>query len=76
VIEDSERLTGCEIERAHVDKGYRGHRAANQMENGGVANPPSPRASLLTATPVQGAPWTAASTEIVTRSIFGCRRFS
>jgi IS5 family transposase len=29
VIEDTERLTGCEIERAYVDKGYRGHRAAN-----------------------------------------------
>jgi hypothetical protein len=27
VIEDTERLTGCEIERAYVDKGYRGHRA-------------------------------------------------
>lgn len=29
VIEDTERLTGCEIERAYVDKGYRGHDAAN-----------------------------------------------
>jgi hypothetical protein len=29
VIEDTERLTGCEIEHAYVDKGYRGHRAAN-----------------------------------------------
>jgi len=29
VIEDTERLTGCEVERAYVDKGYRGHRAAN-----------------------------------------------
>ena len=29
MIEDTERLTGCEIERAYVDKGYRGHRAAN-----------------------------------------------
>src|SRR5436190_11755598 len=29
VIEDTERLTGCEIERAYVDKGYRGHRTAN-----------------------------------------------
>jgi transposase, IS5 family len=29
VIEDTERLTGCEIERAYVDKGYWGHRAAN-----------------------------------------------
>ena len=25
VIEDTERLTGCEVERAYVDKGYRGH---------------------------------------------------
>ena len=25
VIEGTERLTGCEIERAYVDKGYRGH---------------------------------------------------
>jgi IS5 family transposase len=29
VIKDTERLTGCEIELAYVDKGYRGHRAAN-----------------------------------------------
>ena len=29
VIEDTERLTGREIERAYVDKGYRGHDAAN-----------------------------------------------
>jgi IS5 family transposase len=29
VIEDTERLTGCEIERAYVDKGYRGHDAPN-----------------------------------------------
>jgi transposase, IS5 family len=29
VIEDTQRLTGCEIERAYVDKGYRGHDAAN-----------------------------------------------
>ena len=28
-IEDTERLTGREIERAYVDKGYRGHDAAN-----------------------------------------------
>jgi IS5 family transposase len=28
-IEDTERLTGCMIERAYVDKGYRGHDAAN-----------------------------------------------
>ena len=28
-IEDTERLTGCTIERAYVDKGYRGHDAAN-----------------------------------------------
>jgi hypothetical protein len=25
----SEKLTGCAIERAYVDKGYRGHDAAN-----------------------------------------------
>ena len=29
VIEDTERLTGREIERAYVDKGYRGHDAQN-----------------------------------------------
>jgi IS5 family transposase len=29
VIEDTERLTGREIERAYVDKGYRGHDAPN-----------------------------------------------
>jgi len=29
VIEATERLTGCAIERGHVDKGYRGHAAAN-----------------------------------------------
>jgi len=29
VIEGTEKLTGCAIERAYVDKGYRGHRAAN-----------------------------------------------
>ena len=29
VIEGAERLTGCEVERAYVDKGYRGHDAAN-----------------------------------------------
>jgi hypothetical protein len=29
VIEAAERLTGREIERAYVDKGYRGHNAAN-----------------------------------------------
>lgn len=29
VIEDTERLTGCEIERAYVDKGYRGHDTEN-----------------------------------------------
>jgi transposase, IS5 family len=29
VIEDTQRLTGCEIERAYVDKGYRGHDTAN-----------------------------------------------
>jgi IS5 family transposase len=28
-IEDTERLIGCTIERAYVDKGYRGHEAAN-----------------------------------------------
>jgi transposase, IS5 family len=28
-IADTERLTGCVIERAYVDKGYRGHDAAN-----------------------------------------------
>jgi IS5 family transposase len=28
-IEDTERLTGCTIERAYVDKGYRGHDATN-----------------------------------------------
>jgi len=29
VIEDTERLTGCAIERAYVDKGYRGHDTEN-----------------------------------------------
>ena len=29
VIEDTERLTGCAIERAYVDKGYRGHSTEN-----------------------------------------------
>lgn len=29
VIEDTQKLTGCEIERAYVDKGYRGHDAKN-----------------------------------------------
>jgi IS5 family transposase len=27
VIEDTQKLTGCEIERSYVDKGYRGHDA-------------------------------------------------
>ena len=29
VIEETQRLTGCEIERAYVDKGYRGHDTEN-----------------------------------------------
>ena len=29
VIEGTERLTGCEVERAYVDKGYRGHETTN-----------------------------------------------
>ena len=29
ILEDTQRLTGREIERAYVDKGYRGHDAAN-----------------------------------------------
>lgn len=29
VIEDTERLTGCSIERGYVDKGYRGHDTSN-----------------------------------------------
>ena len=29
VIDATEKLTGCAIERAYVDKGYRGHNAAN-----------------------------------------------
>ena len=29
VIDGTEKLTGCTIERAYVDKGYRGHNAAN-----------------------------------------------
>jgi transposase, IS5 family len=29
VIERTQKLTGCEIERAYVDKGYRGHDAPN-----------------------------------------------
>jgi IS5 family transposase len=29
VIDVTEKLTGCTIERAYVDKGYRGHEASN-----------------------------------------------
>ena len=29
VIATTERLTGCSIERAYVDKGYRGHKTDN-----------------------------------------------
>ena len=29
VIDATEKLTGCAIERAYVDKGYRGHDTAN-----------------------------------------------
>src|SRR5277367_2847998 len=29
VIEDTQKLTGCEIQRGYVDKGYRGHKAPN-----------------------------------------------
>jgi IS5 family transposase len=29
VIDNTEKLTGCTIERAYVDKGYRGHYTAN-----------------------------------------------
>ena len=29
VIDATEKLTGCAVERAYVDKGYRGHNAAN-----------------------------------------------
>ena len=29
VIDGTEKLTGCEVERAYVDKGYRGHQTAN-----------------------------------------------
>src|SRR6202165_1417549 len=29
VIENTQKLTGCEIERAYVDKGYRGHDTEN-----------------------------------------------
>jgi IS5 family transposase len=29
VVEATEQLTGCEIERAYVDKGYRGHKTKN-----------------------------------------------
>src|SRR6476620_7989033 len=29
VIEDTQKLTGCEIERGYVDKGYRGHDTQN-----------------------------------------------
>jgi IS5 family transposase len=29
IIESTQKLTGCEIERAYVDKGYRGHDAHN-----------------------------------------------
>ena len=29
MIEDTQKLTGCEIERGYADKGYRGHDAEN-----------------------------------------------
>ena len=29
VIDDTQKLTGCVIERVYVDKGYRGHNASN-----------------------------------------------
>ena len=29
VMEDTQKLTGCEIERGYVDKGYRGHDTEN-----------------------------------------------
>ncbi len=29
IINSPETLTGCAIERAYVDKGYRGHKTAN-----------------------------------------------
>jgi IS5 family transposase len=29
VIEETQKLTGCEIERSYVDKGYRGHDTEN-----------------------------------------------
>jgi IS5 family transposase len=29
VIEDTQKLTGCAIERGYVDKGYRGHDTEN-----------------------------------------------
>jgi IS5 family transposase len=29
VIDATEKLTGCTIERAYVDKGYRGHNASS-----------------------------------------------
>ena len=29
IIDATEKLTGCAIERAYVDKGYRGHDTAN-----------------------------------------------
>ena len=29
IIEHTQKLTDCEIERAYVDKGYRGHAAQN-----------------------------------------------
>ena len=31
VIDRTETLTGCPIERAYVDKGYRGHDTANRV---------------------------------------------
>jgi IS5 family transposase len=31
IMEATEKLTGCEIERAYVDKGYRGHNASNPL---------------------------------------------
>ena len=49
VIEATERLTGREIERAYVDKGYRGHDAANPRRVFGVIKRELRRRSAIEA---------------------------
>jgi hypothetical protein len=39
VIDATEKLTGCAVERGYVDKGYRGHNAANPRRMFAMAPP-------------------------------------